>query len=57
MPYPADRLTPNSTKDQIEAAISASIAMCMREGGRKQDQCAAIAYSKARKATGKDVGI
>ena len=56
MPYPADRLTPNSTKDQIEAAISASIAMCMREGGRKQDQCAAIAYSKARKATGKDVG-
>jgi len=56
MPLAADRLTPSSTPEQVSAAISESIRQCMHEGGRKQNQCAAMAYSKARKATGKEVG-
>lgn len=51
MPMPAESLTPDSTDADIKSAISSSIKMCMDEGG-KQDQCVAIAYSMAKRATG-----
>ena len=53
MPLPADNLTPESSDLQIQEAISQSIEACMREGGRDQKQCAAIAYGIAREKTGK----
>lgn len=53
MPLAVDRLTPDSSKEAIDRAISESISQCMHEGGRKVAQCEAIAFSKARKATGK----
>ena len=53
MPLPAESLTAKSSDDDIKAAISESIRMCMEEGGREQDQCIAMAYSMARQATGK----
>ncbi len=50
MPLPTESLNPSSTKEQIDAAISASIAQCVREG-KDQAQCQAIAFSTAKKAT------
>ena len=54
MPMPAEGLTKNSPPDQIQDAISKSIEMCMKEG-KDQKQCAAMAYSMAREATGKEM--
>jgi len=56
MPLPAEGLTPQSTPEEIQAAISDSIKQCMDEGSREQDQCVAMAYSMARRATGKPIG-
>jgi len=56
MPLPVDNLTPDSGLGAIREAISQSIAQCMREGGREQKQCAAMAYSIAREKTGKSLG-
>ena len=53
MPLPVDNLTPDSPTTAIREAIGQSIAQCLREGGREQKQCAAIAYSIAREKTGK----
>ena len=53
MPLPAEGLTAQSTDDEIQQAISASIEQCMQEGGRAQEQCIAMAHEMARKATGK----
>lgn len=53
MPLPAESLTAESTDAEVQDRISASIKMCMEEGGRDQKQCAAIAYDIARKQTGK----
>lgn len=55
MPLPAENLTPDSSAADIRLAISESIKKCMEEG-RPQDQCAAMAYDMARKATGKSIG-
>lgn len=55
MPLAAESLNPNSSPEQIQEAISKSIETCMQEGGRTQEQCAAIAYSYARTATGKEL--
>lgn len=55
MPLPVEQLNKESSPEQIQAAISASIEACMKEGGKDQKQCAAIAYSMARDATGKDI--
>jgi len=55
MPLPVENLTPDSPEGTIREAISQSIAQCMREGGRDQKQCAAIAYSYAREKTGKEL--
>lgn len=53
MPLPVDNLRKDSSMDAVRTAISGSIKKCMDEGGRDQAQCAAIAYSIARKKTGK----
>jgi len=51
MPTPAEKLSAKSSKGEIQAAISESIAMLIDEG-REQEQATAIAYSQAEKATG-----
>lgn len=59
MPLPVDNLTPDSSQQAIQDAISKSIQTCMQEPGdvkNKQEQCAAMAYSIARKKTGKQLG-
>lgn len=56
MPLPVEGLTPDSSTQAIRDAIGASIAQCMKEGGREQKQCAAIAYSIARDKTKKSLG-
>ena len=55
MPLPAESLTKDSSDDQVKKAVSESIAACMEEGGRSQEQCVAMAYSMARKATGREL--
>ena len=52
MPTRAEQLTPRSSPEEIQIAISASISKLVREG-REQDQAIAIAHEQARKATGK----
>ena len=56
MPLPAEGLTPDSSQDEIRAAVSASIAQCMQEGGREQEECTAMAMEIARRATGNGAG-
>ena len=54
MPNPAmERLTKDSSDAQVQDAISSEIEHCMGKAGADQKQCAAIAYSMAREATGK----
>ena len=55
MPLPAESLTPESPVQAIRDAISQSIASCMKEGGRTQQECAGMVYSMAREATGKEL--
>ena len=55
MPLQVEGLTPVSSEEEVQDAISASISQCMREG-RPQDQCIAMAYEMARNATGKILG-
>ena len=57
MPLPAESLTPDSHNEMIREMISKSIEQCMKEGGREMKQCAAMAYSMARKATGKELNM
>lgn len=56
MPLQVDNLTPESSIVSVREAIGESIAQCLREGGREQKQCAAIAYDIAREKTGKELG-
>ena len=56
MPLPVDNLTEDSGTGVIREAIGLSIAHCLKEGGKDQKQCAAIAYSTAREKTGKSLG-
>jgi len=51
MPLPTESLTKDSSDDEIQRAISATIEQLVNEG-REQDQAIAIAYSSAREATG-----
>jgi len=54
MPNPKmGALTKDSSPEQIRDAISSEIETCMHKPGADQKQCAAIAYSMAREATGK----
>ena len=52
MPLAVDSLTPQSSREQIQKAISESVSQCMAEGGREQDQCVAMAHGIAKKKTG-----
>ena len=52
MPLAVERLTPDSPREAIQQAISESVAKCMEEGGRTQEQCVAIAISMAKRKTG-----
>lgn len=56
MPLAVENLTADSGRQAIREAISRSVEQCMKEGGRDQKQCAAIAYSIARDKTGKEIG-
>ena len=55
MPTKAEGLSPSSSEEAINAAISESIATLVNEG-YPQDQAVRIAYEQARKATGKNLG-
>jgi hypothetical protein len=55
MPLAVENLTPTSTRDQIKKAIGDSISQCVSEG-RPQDQCVAVVYQMAEKATGQSTG-
>jgi len=55
MPTSAEGLTPDTPLPQVKAAISASIAKLIDEG-YEQEQAIAMAYSMARKATGRELG-
>lgn len=56
MPTAAELLTPRSTRDEIDAAISDCIAQRQRENpDEPQEQSAAICFSMARRATGKSL--
>jgi len=50
MPLPTESLRPDSSREEIQRAISAAISQCVSEG-RDQDQCVAIAHETARRAT------
>lgn len=56
MPLAAESLTPDSSPEAVKKAISDSVAQCMREGGREQKQCVAMAFEIARKKTGSGSG-
>ena len=54
MPNPAmERLTAESSNDQVQAAIGQEIEVCMNTPGADQKQCAAMAHSMAKEKTGK----
>lgn len=55
MPLPVDKLTAESSPQSIRESINQSIQACMQEGGRSQEQCAAMAYEIARTNTGKEL--
>jgi hypothetical protein len=55
MPLAVDSLTSSSGTQQVRDAISASIAQCMKEGGRTQKECAGMVYGMARDKTGKSL--
>ena len=55
MPTQAESLTPQSTPEATQSAISSCIAQLMDEGGRPQEQCIAICYSQAEKAIGRNI--
>jgi len=57
MPMAVERLTPQSSPDEVTRAISASIKELLDSGAAKDEaQASAIAYSAARKSTGMALG-
>jgi len=54
MPLAVENLTPDSTDQQIQDAISATIKKLMEEG-KEQKEAAGQAYGMAREATGKEL--
>ena len=55
MPLPAENLSPDSSDEAIQKAISDSISRCMEEGGKDQAQCVAMAHEMARRSTGRSL--
>lgn len=51
MPLPTEKLTKESSKEAVQAAISACIKMARHEG-REGAQAVAMCYSSARKHAG-----
>lgn len=51
MPLAVDSLTPDSSSENVQRAISESIVQCIREGG-KREECTAQAHSIAERKTG-----
>lgn len=56
MPMYVDKLTPDSSKKEIQAAISESVSACVKEGSKSREECVAIAIGNARKSTGSGAG-
>lgn len=65
MPLPVEALTPESSPDAIQTAISQSIEQCMGEPipegtdvtlANKQQWCSGKSYGIARDKTGKSLG-
>ena len=54
MPTPAEGLTRESADDAVKQAISATVRQLVEEGF-EQRQAVAIAFSQARKSTGKEL--
>lgn len=52
MPLAVEGLNPNSTDEEIKAAVDASIKTCVAEG-KDPKQCAAIAHRYVTELTGK----
>jgi hypothetical protein len=52
VPTPANNLKKDSSPEEIQQAVSDSIAQLVKEG-RPQDQAIAIAFSQAEDATGR----
>jgi len=50
-----DKLTKDSSHQQIQDAIGSEMEMCMKEPGADQKACAGKAYGMAREATGKEL--
>ncbi|MCH7745508.1 MAG: DUF4011 domain-containing protein, partial [Chloroflexi bacterium] len=50
MPLATEKLSPDSTDDQIQAAITNAIQECMADGSRDQAQCVTIAQLTAQRA-------
>lgn len=55
MPMPTESLTPDSSDDEIRAAISRTVSELVA-GGMPQDQAVAVALDSARKAAGRIPG-
>ena len=55
MPLPTESLTRQSTDDEVQAAVDATIAQLINEG-RDQDQAVAIALQSARQHAGRVPG-
>jgi hypothetical protein len=55
MPLPVSNLTPESSDKDTTDAVNASFAVCMKEPGKTQEQCAGMIYGIAREKTGKDL--
>lgn len=53
MPTKAEGLTKQSSDEEYQAAVSACIAQQVQEG-KPQEQAAAICYSMAKEAAGRD---
>jgi len=56
MPLAIDNLTPDSSMNQIQDAISATIKKLMEEG-KSQKDAAGQAYGMAREKTGKELNF
>lgn len=50
---PAEGLTPDSTEQEVRAALEATVSMLV-EQGFSQEQAAQVAIAQAKKATGRD---
>ena len=55
MPLPTESLTPQSTEEEVNAAIEATIRQLISEG-RPQEEAVAIAVQSAAEKTGKGAG-